>query len=142
MNTRILRMCERSPIDRARVTDLGQLQPVIFSIEHGRPTLRIEGVADRWGRLSACWWVLDLTAREGREQARERFAHLETCKRDGLESDAARVWREMGGCNMGVYIQQGRSVFRLSSGLCIARCIDEVEARRVCDALNANERKG
>lgn len=94
MNTRILRMCYRSPVDRARVVDagLGQLQPVIFGIEHGRPTLRIEGVADRWGWLSACWWVLDLTTREGREQAKERFAHLEMCRREGLESDAAKAW--------------------------------------------------
>lgn len=92
MNTRILRMCSRFRYPKSgelscrSIRDMGQLQPVLFGIEHGRPTLRIEGMAS--GR--ACWWVLPLP--KFKAQAKSLFAELEAHKRNGTRGPAAKWW--------------------------------------------------
>lgn len=98
MNTRILRMCDRTPISKYkiwRVRDLGQMQPLLFSIEHGAVTMRIEGaINDR-----CVWWRLPLARH--REQARELFAELESCQVRGLPAAAKRAWLK--GIDSGFY---------------------------------------
>lgn len=89
MNTRILRMCERSPLagfNIRRVVGLGQMQPVLFGIEHGTVRLRIEDA--QGGR--ACWNVLPLPRYKAKAKA--LFAHLEECKAKGLRSTASQAW--------------------------------------------------
>jgi hypothetical protein len=75
-----------------RVVGLGQLQPVLFGWEHGGVTLRIEGVADRGGEPTWCWWRLPL--RTCKARAKAAFAELERHMAAGTESPAARLWRE------------------------------------------------
>lgn len=89
MNTRILRMCELHTIGARtrRVVGLGQLQPVLFSVEPRRgPTLRIESVA----QARPCWRVLPLPGY--RAEAKRLFAELEACKARGEKSPAWQVW--------------------------------------------------
>lgn len=99
MNTRILRMCHRRPVTTDgyrfpwRVEGIGQLQPVLFGIEAERGiTLRIEGVADRHGKSSWCWWILPLST--CKPLAKALFSGLEECHANGTESAAMRLWRE------------------------------------------------
>lgn len=89
MNTRILRMCQRSPIKGCnirRVAGLGQMQPVLFGIEHGTVRLRIEDA--QGGR--PCWAVLPLPQYKARAKA--LFRHLEHCKATGQRSAASQAW--------------------------------------------------
>lgn len=99
MNTRILRMIDRTPIKTPRglwkhpvwrVAGLGQMQPVLFSIEHGCVTLRIEDAAERHGNVAPCWAALPLPRHKAR--AKGLFAHLETCKINGTRSAASQAW--------------------------------------------------
>jgi hypothetical protein len=87
-------MCDRSLRWKKcwPVVGLGQLHPVLFGWEHGGVTLRIEGTADRHGKPSWCWWILPLATCKAR--AKIAFAELEHCKMTGVESPAARLWRE------------------------------------------------
>lgn len=94
MNTRILRMCDRSMRWQKcwRVVGLGQLQPVLFGWERDGVTLRIEGIADRHGITTWCWWILRLP--HCKPQAKAAFSELERHKATNTESGAMRLWRE------------------------------------------------
>lgn len=91
MNTRILRMTHRStlfPIGLRQVEGLGQLQPVQFSTRDGVVRFSCEGMAgDR-----CCIWKYPLPNQKA--QAKAAFAELERCKALGIETPAARHWRE------------------------------------------------
>lgn len=101
MNTRILRMIDRSPIETPNgpwrhpvwlVDGLGQLQPVLFGVECGAPTLRIEGMADCFGAPRACWHVLPLP--HHKRKAKALFADLERHKEAGTRGPASQWWFE------------------------------------------------
>jgi hypothetical protein len=90
MNTRILRMCRRMPHAHTRlVEDLGQVQPVLFCIERGGVSLRIENAGERYGTMQPCWAVLPLPKYKAR--AKDLFSHLERCKAKGTRSAASKA---------------------------------------------------
>ncbi len=102
MNTRILRMIDRRPIETPNgpwkhpvwlIQGMGQLQPVTIGNEGERGiTLRIEGVADYHGDVRSCWRVLPLST--SKAQAKQALAELERCNALGIDSPARASWRE------------------------------------------------
>lgn len=96
MNTRILKMCQRSEIKGNicfHVPSLGQLQPVLFSHESNkRFTFRAEDVAERYGEMQSCISILDF--RYHKPLIRKLFAELEGYRTSGAETPAAKWWRE------------------------------------------------
>jgi hypothetical protein len=105
MNTRILRMIDRTPIATPngewrhpcwRVAGLGQLQPVLFGREGERGiTLRIEGTVNG----HCVWHVLPL--RTHKPAAKAHFAALEWHKAHGTPNSAKAAW--LAGKAAGVY---------------------------------------
>jgi hypothetical protein len=96
MDTRILRMAERCKIGGLTryVRGMGQLQPVLFFIKDGEVCLRIEGVADRWGSRTWCYWTFHLSDKRQKAEAKKLFAEVEACKREGRPTEARRLWDE------------------------------------------------